>query len=94
MAPPKMLSLGPPLKTRATNKDKHPGAPDMLKGRRKPAEMKQIRQDTAKKEQETRDVQKRAVNDVAEIEDRLQHEDEDRENQRMRRYNTSLGENS
>jgi hypothetical protein len=87
-----MLSLGPPLKTRATNKDKHPGEPDMLKPRRKPEEMEQIRQHTAKKKQEIQNAQKVAVEGIAELEDRLQKEDDRRENERVGRYKPNLEE--
>jgi hypothetical protein len=90
MAPPKMLCLGPPLKTRATNKDKHPGEPDMLRPRRKPEEMEQIRQDKADKDKKTHEAQKLAVEGIAMLEDRLQKEDEQRENHRMRQYEPDL----
>ena len=88
--PPKMLSLGPPLRTRATNKDKHPGELDMLKPRRKPAEVEQSRQQAAKRKREQEDSQKLAVQGIAELEDMLQNEDDERENQRIRRYKPSL----
>ena len=85
-----MLSLGPALKMHAMNKDKHPGEPDMIKPRRKPAEVEQIRQNTAKREREIQDSQKCAVEGIAELEDRLQNEDDERENQRIKRYKPNL----
>jgi hypothetical protein len=49
MTPPKkLITLGPPLKTCAANKDKHPGIPDVAKPRQKLAEVEQSRQQAAK----------------------------------------------
>jgi hypothetical protein len=90
MPPPKLLSLNPLLKTRATNKDKHPGEPDMLKPRRKPAEMEQLRQQTANREQELENAQKVAMQSIAELKDSLQNEDDERENERITRYKPTL----
>jgi hypothetical protein len=87
MPPPnKLLTLGPPLKTRATNKEKHPGLPDVTKPRRSPAEVEQTRQEASKQQKEKENLQKNALAAVAEFEDRLQDEDEDRERERIERY--------
>ena len=91
MPPPKpLLTLGPPLRTRATNKDKHPGMPDVIKPRRKPAEMEELRQDAAKRQEEAENSQKNAMEDIAELEDKLQDEDDERERQRIERYKGNL----
>jgi hypothetical protein len=95
MAPSKpLITLGPPLKTRAANKDKHPGMPDATKPRRKPAEMEQLRQESANLRQQEENAQKEALEDIAEIEDRLQDEDNDRECQRAERHKANLNKKS
>jgi hypothetical protein len=83
MAPNQLLTLGPPLKTRATNKDKHPGLPDVTKVRRTPAEMQEIRQEAAQRQQEKENIQKNAMEDAARFEDKLQEQDKERERQRV-----------
>jgi hypothetical protein len=94
MPPKQLLTLGPPLKTRAGNKDKHPGIPDVTKPRRKPAEVEQSHQETAKRRQEKENIQRGMIEDIAELEDRLQEEDEERERQRVERYKANLQKNS
>jgi hypothetical protein len=54
--------------------------------------MEQIRQHTAKKKQEIQNAQKVAVEGIAELEDRLQKEDDRRENERVGRYKPNLEE--
>ena len=95
MPPPKkLLALGPPLKTREANKDKHPGAPDMTSPRRSSAEVAQIRQKAAKKQKDKENAQKHALADIADLEDRLQDEDIGRERQRVEKYEASLQKKS
>jgi hypothetical protein len=88
------MTLGPPIKTRAANKDKHPGMPDVTKPRRKPAEMEQLRQESAKQQEDSENAQKKALEDAAEVEDKLQEEDNDREYQRAARRKANLQKKS
>src|SRR6266567_1947192 len=79
MAPSKNL-LPPPFaptrpSTRTKNKDARPGAVDMPKPRRTPAEMQAIRDQQASDKQEKEQKQKRALKNVADIEDDQRQED-------------------
>ena len=85
-----LLALGPPLQTRATNKDKRPGLPDVTNPRRKTAEVQQSRQEAARQQEEKENTQRVALKDIAELEDKLQDEDNNREHQRMDRYKANL----
>ena len=66
----------------------------MTKPRRKPAEVAQSRQETAKRQEEKENSQKHAIEKIAELEDRLQDEDEEREHERVERYETNLQKKS
>lgn len=67
-----VANLPPALRTRAQNKNQHPGAPDLPKPRCSATEM--AAETTAR--QEKLEAQKAAVNRVAEIENQLQAEDD------------------
>ena len=79
MAPSKNL-LPPPFaptrpSTRTKNKDARPGAVDMPKPRRTPAEMQAIRDQQALDKQEKEKTQERALKKSADIEDEQRQED-------------------
>ncbi|KAF8219359.1 hypothetical protein L208DRAFT_1341187 [Tricholoma matsutake] len=74
--PPKMsLNFPSPMKTRACNKDQHPGAAFIPKACHSHAEMELIRKQEAEQKQIAMEEKQRALKHVAEIEDTLQHED-------------------
>jgi hypothetical protein len=81
MAPPTSKNpLPPPFaparpSTRAKNKDARPGAIDLPKPRRTPAEMLAIRDQQAIDKQEKKDKQDQALKNAAEIEDEQRRED-------------------
>ena len=64
-----------PVKTRARNKDQHPGAVAVPKPRCSHAEMEVICKEQATKKKISQEKKQKALAHVAEIEDDLRHED-------------------
>ncbi|KIL58000.1 hypothetical protein M378DRAFT_15863 [Amanita muscaria Koide BX008] len=81
--PPAPIALFPlpqdRIKTRARNKDKHPGAPDMPKPRRRPSEVDKSNKQAEEKDRQEENERTELIRAVAEIEDRHRREDEHRE---------------
>ncbi|KAM6491820.1 hypothetical protein JOM56_012679 [Amanita muscaria] len=88
--PPKKLSLGSALTTRASNKNAHPGNIVKPKPRRTHAEMEQLRQNAAEEEREKANSQKAAAEALASMEDSLQVEVEQRKRKRTEIYKGTM----
>lgn len=59
-------------------KNLHPGAPDQKAKRRTPQEMKEIREKEALEKEKTNEKQKNSIKNVAQIEDDLRREQQER----------------
>jgi hypothetical protein len=72
------------MSTRASNKDAHPGIPDMPAPRRTPAEVEEAREAAAAKVAEAADRQEKALEKLAALEDQQRREDQrlDREREK------------
>lgn len=64
------------MSTRASNKDAHPGIPDMPAPHRTPAEVEEARQVAAAKVAEAADHQEKALDRLAAVEDQQRHKDQ------------------
>ena len=64
------------MSTCASNKDAHPGIPDMPAPHRTPAEVEEARQVAAAKVAEAADHQEKALDRLAAVEDQQRHKDQ------------------
>lgn len=67
-----------PIVTGARVKNPHPGAPDQKAKRRSPQEMQEIREKEAREKEMTKEKQKNSIKNVAQIEDDLRREQNER----------------
>jgi galactose-1-phosphate uridylyltransferase len=67
------------IRTRARNKNVHPGEPDQATKRRSHAEIEEIRAQKAEQQKEQENRQSKALVYVANVEDKLRQDDIDRQ---------------